>query len=206
MRLFYINKYSIKEDIKCHIKDNRGFYIFGIILFLVCMFFGIRAGIRALNPHTALAHYNINYFNLVNVIGRDKYTISCVLTNLLSIFLIYVATLHYFTTPLCVIVLIQRIFNFAVTLSLLFRIFSFGAILVSLIALIPFFILLISILLNFCVYMYRSAQYCFRYGHSSFVLFCFRSMWKRLAAYVIITIVVAAVGGGLTVLLTSSII
>ena len=206
MRLFYINKFGIKDDIKSHIRDNRRMYILGVILLLVCTFFGIRAGITALNPYTALSHYNMNYYNLVNLIGRDRYVFGFILSHLLSLFFIYLCCQHYFATPLCMIVVIQKIFNFAVTITLIFRIFNFGATLVALLSLIPFFIIITTLLFNFCVYMYRISQHCYRYGHSSFVLFYFRDMYARLFIYIIILILLSTIGGGLTVLLTSSII
>ena len=206
MKLFYINKYGIRDDIAGHIRNNRKWYIFGIMLLIACVYFGIRAGIKALNPHTALAHYNASYYNLVIVIGRDKYIYWLILNNILSLFLLYFAMFHYYTTPLCLVVLIQRIFNFAVTVTLVFRLFGFGAVFVSLFGLVPFFLLTLALYYNFCIYLYHCAQYCYRYENSSFIIFEFRKMWQRLMIYVLILVLLSVLGGVLTILFTSSVI
>ncbi|MDR3022297.1 MAG: hypothetical protein LBU60_06475 [Clostridiales bacterium] len=201
MNLVFVNKHGIIEDIKEHIACNRKKYIFAVILFIVTLIVGLRAGIIAHNPVVALNQYNNSYYKMLVSYGQYSYILAQIFTNLFVMLLIYLCSLHYFSSPISILILIHRVYTFGVTVSLIFRLFGTGGLLVVILALIPFFVLLYTVFVAYTIFLYLSAQRCFRYGSSSCLLFETKYIYSKILYMALFVILISMIGGWLTLIL-----
>ncbi|MCL1953619.1 MAG: hypothetical protein FWF58_02600 [Firmicutes bacterium] len=190
-----INKQGILGDVKYHMADNRKKYIFAVVLLCVAFGFGMSKGLSVLNPISALYQYNQPYYDMINLIGRDSYVLSQILSHLMSMLLIYACCLLYFLSPLCIAILWSRAYNIGIMISLLFRIHGIGAILVCFIAIIPFFIVLYVLLASYTVYLINTSKECYNYGQSKWLFFEIKYMWSKILYFALCICIVCGIGG-----------
>ncbi|MDR1138760.1 MAG: hypothetical protein LBK70_02665 [Clostridiales bacterium] len=201
MSIIYVDRYGVVNDIKQHIYDNRKKYVFAVVVLCVAFGLGMSTATRINNPYNGLYQYNQAYFNMMTIVGKNSYLMSQILLNLMSLVVIYIACLHYYSSSLCSVVLMYRAYNMGLTIVLLFRLQNAGAILVVFLGLIPSFVVLYGFMASFCVLMYNTAHNAFRYGESTWTIYQTKNIWGKLILYATLDIVLSSIGAWLTMLL-----
>ena len=202
--MVYVNRYGLVGDFKYHFSNNKKKYIFGIVLLCCAFIIGINKGVSILNPISGLYQHNKSYYLRLTMIGKDNYNISQVVSNIFTLVLLYACCMHYFLTPISIVILFQKVYAVGVFVALLFRIHGTGAILVVVVAIIPMFIILFCVYLCFVIWLFNTCRECYRYGQSRWLIYETRNIWTRLVLTFILVIIISFVASMLTIALGSS--